>query len=633
MKRILFSSLLFVSALSVSAINLDWLNVLTSPVVGKDSVLFRISAPAASKVELKGQFIKYRIPLERNEKGLWQVSVAKPSPDIYPYSFVVDGVEVSDPGNVRLFPNESFKSSMLEIPDSTALYTVRDVPHGKIHYDLYKSGVLDEFRNLLVYTPAEYDKNPMKNYPVFYLISGTTDTEEVWYKVGNVNLILDNLIASGEAEPMIVVMPYGYMNNGTPQPSSLEAAEMYDVFARELTESVMPYIESNYRTVPDKYYRAIAGFSRGGGQSMFTALRHPDKFGWLNSYSAYLTPEVIDKYFPNVVSDCKDLKSLWFGVGKSDFLYNDVVENLNYFKSRNIEYDSFIPEGGHTWMHARKCLVHSLRTLFKDKEGENDYRGFLIDDLSMPGYTIYRPDNIDEFVAKNGKLKPFIFGNGACSHNSAVYIPLFSRLVKEGYIVMAVGSADESSIHNKPVNDLSEIGREDGLVDAIDWLTRQNENETGKLYNMVDTEAFAVGGHSCGGAQALAASYHPKVKTTLVLNAGMGDMSMAGADSETLKTLHSPVLYLIGGADDIAYGNAEKDYKRIGHVPVVCMNIPVGHGGTYKQPGGGVFGEMISGWLAWHLKGDAGKSELFVGNGEYDVKSKNLKKRGIVKKE
>lgn len=632
MKRILFSSLLFVSALSVSAINLDWLNVLTSPVVGKDSVLFRISAPAASKVELKGQFIKYRIPLERNEKGLWQVSVAKPSPDIYPYSFVVDGVEVSDPGNVRLFPNESFKSSMLEIPDSTALYTVRDVPHGKIHYDLYKSGVLDEFRNLLVYTPAEYDKKPMKHYPVFYLVSGTTDTEEVWYKVGKVNLILDNLIASGEAEPMIVVMPYGYMNNGTPQPSSLEAAEMYDVFARELTESVMPYIESNYRTVPDKYYRAIAGFSRGGGQSMFTALRHPDKFGWLNSYSAYLTPEVIDKYFPNVVSDCKDLKSLWFGVGKSDFLYNDVVENLNYFKSRNIEYDSFIPEGGHTWMHARKCLAHSLRTLFKDKEGENDYRGFLIDDLSMPGYTIYRPDNIDEFVAKNGKLKPFIFGNGACSHNSADYIPLFSRLVKEGYIVMAVGSADESSIHNKPVNDLSEIGREDRLVDAIDWLTRQNENETGKLYNMVDTEAFAVGGHSCGGAQALAASYHPKVKTTLVLNAGMGDMSMAGADSETLKTLHSPVLYLIGGADDIAYGNAEKDYKRIGHVPVVCMNIPVGHGGTYKQPGGGVFGEMISGWLAWHLKGDAGKSELFVGNGEYDVKSKNLQKIGVVKK-
>ena len=348
-----------------AAAPLAFLDVMNSPVILGDSIVFRVAAPNASSVSLTGQFMQGSVAMSRNDKGVWSVTVPTPTPDIYPYNFIIDGISVADPGNINIFPNESFKASMLEIPDDNALYTVRDVPHGKIHYNTYKSDVLGQYRNLIVYTPAEYEANPDKSYPVFYLVSGTTDTEEVWFKVGRANTLLDNLIASGEAEPMIVVMPYGYMNNGTPRPSSPEAAKMYQVFVKELTQSIMPYVESNYRTINNRDSRAIAGFSRGGGQSMFTAFSCPDKFGWLESYSAYLTPEVIDAYFPNIVKDANSLNSLWMCVGTSDFLYNDVVRNKRYFDDKAIKYQAEERGGSHTWMHARYCLANSLRRLFR----------------------------------------------------------------------------------------------------------------------------------------------------------------------------------------------------------------------------------------------------------------------------
>ena len=161
-----------------------------------------------------------------------------------------------------------------------------------MQYCTYRSSVLNGWRPLVVYTPADYETSG-KSYPVFYLVSGTTDTEETWYKVGKLNTILDNLIADGKAEPMIVVMPYGNMG-ATPMPSSMAATKLYDVFVREMTECVMPYVEKSFRTVNDRDHRAIAGFSRGGGQSLYTALSHPELFAWLASYSAYLTPEMMD---------------------------------------------------------------------------------------------------------------------------------------------------------------------------------------------------------------------------------------------------------------------------------------------------------------------------------------------------
>ena len=327
-------------------------------------VTFNYNAPEASKVELSGQFMEGNRPMVRNSAGVWSVTVRPPKADIYPYNFIVDGVPVQAQNNMNIFPNENFKASLLEMPDPEALYTVNDVPHGKVQYCSYRSDVLGTDRPLLVYTPADYERGS-KKYPVLYLVSGTTDTEETWFKVGKLNVILDNLIAQGKAVPMIVVMPYGNMMGGTPAPTSLAAAKMYQTFTAEMTQCIMPFVEKNFRTKNTPENRAMAGFSRGGGQSLYTVYSNFDKFGWLASYSAYLTPEVMDLYFPSLQTQVPKLKLMWFGVGTSDFLYQNVLDHIAYFDEKGIKYEKMFTEGGHTWMNARTYLAETLQKFFK----------------------------------------------------------------------------------------------------------------------------------------------------------------------------------------------------------------------------------------------------------------------------
>ncbi len=343
-----------------------WRDVVFKPhVIHRDGrITFNHDAPAAKKVELSGQFLERNVPMVRNSRGIWSATVRPAKADIYPYNFVVDGVAAQAQNNMAVFPNENFKASLLEIPDPDALYTVNDVPHGKVQYCTYKSEVMGEYRPVLVYTPADYEKGN-KKYPVFYLVSGTTDTEETWFKVGKVNVILDNLIAQGKAVPMIVVMPYGNVFGSTPSPTTLAAAKMYEKFEQELTECVMPFVEKNFRTKNSRENRAIGGFSRGGGQSLFTVYSNFDKFSWLASYSAYLTPEVMDIYFPDLQNDIKSLDLMWFGVGTSDFLYHNVLDHQKYFDEKGIAYEKMFTEGGHTWMNARTYLAETLQKFFK----------------------------------------------------------------------------------------------------------------------------------------------------------------------------------------------------------------------------------------------------------------------------
>ena len=354
-----------------------------SPLVSMaGAVTFNLQAPNAKEVLLSSQFLKEPVPMVKGRNGLWTLTVTPEKRDIYPYNFIVDGVSISDPLNKDLFPNENFKASLVEIPAGFAFrrpgapapqaqqgvpYGVRDVPHGKMQYCQYRSSVLNAWRPLVVYTPAGYETSG-KDYPVFYLVSGTTDTEETWFKVGKLNTILDNLIADGKAEPMIVVMPYGNMGS-TPQPASMAATKMYEVFAKEMTECIMPYVEQSFRTVNDRDHRAIAGFSRGGGQSLFTALSHPERFAWLASYSAYLTPEMMDTCFPQygenpaLIND--QFKLVWYGVGSEDFLYKQVVENREYLDKKGIKHEDMNTDGGHTWMNARAYLNETLQKFFK----------------------------------------------------------------------------------------------------------------------------------------------------------------------------------------------------------------------------------------------------------------------------
>jgi enterochelin esterase-like enzyme len=341
-----------------------------SPVVHPDrTVTLSFRAPNARQVELSAQFLKGNQPLKADASGVWSITVGPVEPNLYPYNFIVDGVSVADPNNVNIFPNERFKASLVDVAGETpAIYAIQDVPHGEVAHCYYKSKSMGGTRPLVIYTPPGYREGTSK-YPVFYLVSGTSDTEETWFKVGRANFIVDNLIAQHRAVPMVIVMPYGNTFTGTPDPSSLQAAEMYKVFNDDLVGSIIPYVEANYRVISNREERAIAGFSRGGGQSLFAGFTNLDKFAWIGSYSAYLTAEVLDKYFGSLSAKPeatnRQLKLLWMGVGNEDFLYKQAVAFDDLLKERKIEHKTLVTGGGHTWMNARTYLTETVQLFFK----------------------------------------------------------------------------------------------------------------------------------------------------------------------------------------------------------------------------------------------------------------------------
>jgi len=355
--------------------------VISPQVLPDKKVTFRYLAPAAKDVKLGGsQFGATNLPMKKDSIGIWSVTVGPVRPDIYPYSFLVDGVTVMDPANEDFFPNERFKASLVDVPGFTPLiHAVRDVPHGSVNYEYYPS-VEGTTGSIVVYTPPGYDKDATKKYPVFYLISGTTDTEETFFKVGRTNLILDNLIAEGKAKPMIIVMPYGNMEariaeqKAAPKPAdpvrdSPDAITRMRRFEQDLTKNVIPYIDKSYRTIPNRDSRAIGGFSRGGGQTLRTAFWNMDKFSWICAYSANLPSTEMESSYASIVSNPdntnKQLKLLWVGVGTEDFLYNDVSTFMNYLTSKKINYKSLVTGGGHTWMNVKTYVAETAQLLFK----------------------------------------------------------------------------------------------------------------------------------------------------------------------------------------------------------------------------------------------------------------------------
>jgi enterochelin esterase-like enzyme len=353
-----------------------------SPQVHPDnSVTFRYRAPLAKEVKLNAQFHQQPDPMQKDTSGVWSITVSDVTPDIYPYSFIVDGVTVMDPANVAFFPNERFKASLVDVPGNKSLiHALRDVPHGTISYEYYPS-VEGSTGSLVVYTPPGYDKDAAKKFPVFYLISGTTDTEETFFKVGRTNFILDNLIAEGKAKPMIIVMPYGNPmariaeQQGKPKPADIMGRDSEDarkrakLFETDLIEQVIPYIEKNYRTINDRDSRAIGGFSRGGGQTLRTGFGNMKTFSWICCYSAYLSTTEMENEFKHIGNNAADtnsqLKLLWVSVGTEDFLYKPAAEFIEYLKAKNINYKSLITPGGHTWMNVKTYVASTTQLLFK----------------------------------------------------------------------------------------------------------------------------------------------------------------------------------------------------------------------------------------------------------------------------
>lgn len=342
-----------------------------SPVVNSDkSVTFNFLAPDAKNVRISAQFAPKQDMVKGND-GVWSITLGPVAPDIYPYCFEVDGIGVMDPQCADWFPNEGFKNSMVDVRSDVPMdHDLRNVPHGKVDYVNYFSGTLGIHNNAIIYTPPTYDKETDRKYPVFYLISGTTDTEEVYFKVGRMNLILDNLIAEGKAREMIVVLPYGnpaeFFPNGIPE--HLQG----DIFSLDLQNDLIPYVEANYRTLNDRESRAIGGFSRGGNQGLSFGLHNLDKFSYMCSYSSFTDmniPSVYDK--PRRTN--RKINLLWLGCGTDDFLYGTAKEYMEFLDRkgiRNIQYFTS-DKLGHTWMNARHFLSCTLPLLFnKDASGK-----------------------------------------------------------------------------------------------------------------------------------------------------------------------------------------------------------------------------------------------------------------------
>ena len=339
------------------------------------TVTFQYKNDQAKEVMVDVQFAGRKAMQRDAQTGLWTVTLGPAAPDMYPYYFIVDGVSVMDPTCDQYFPNEGFKNSLLEIPAQTGTlaHDIRPVAHGSLSYVNYFSKSLGATNHAIVYLPPSYMMQQQKHYPVFYLISGTTDTEEVYYKVGRVNYILDNLIAEGAAEEMIVVLPYGNPMKLKPQaPGAMPQMGFgADIFGQDLHNDLMPYVESHFRTINDADHRAIGGFSRGGNQGLMNGLTHLDKFSYLCSYSSFTSTDL-----PNVYDQAAETNSkihlFWLGVGTDDFLYGTARDYMEFLDKKGIRsvkeftHDKF----GHTWMNAKYFLDRSLRLLFRPEAAE-----------------------------------------------------------------------------------------------------------------------------------------------------------------------------------------------------------------------------------------------------------------------
>ena len=362
------------------------------------TVTFQYRNDKAKEVLVDVQFAGRNAMTKDTKTGLWTATLGPAAPDMYPYCFIVDGVSVMDPTCDQYFPNEGFKNSLLEIPSKEGLpHDIRtDVPHGQVEYIHYYSEPLGGVNSAIVYLPPSYNKKGSSQgdrYPVFYLISGTTDTEEVYYKVGRMNYILDNLIAEGKAKEMIIVLPYGnptkLLTNIVPDVSDVEKANRLrgnnggmpgdmrpgaapggmpmfrDVVSEDITGDLMRYVESHYRTINDADHRAIGGFSRGGNQGLGIGLRNLDKFSYLCSYSSFTSTDIPGVY-DNPAETNKKINLFWLGVGTDDFLFGNARDYMQHLDDHGItavkEYthDKF----GHTWMNAKYFLTKTLPLLF-----------------------------------------------------------------------------------------------------------------------------------------------------------------------------------------------------------------------------------------------------------------------------
>lgn len=258
--------------------------------------------------------------------------------------------------------------------------------------------------------------------------------------------------------------------------------------------------------------------------------------------------------------------------------------------------------------------------------GTGPFHALMIADASLPTHTIFRPEDLSPFGAKE-KLPVIAWGNGGCANSPSGHLNFLSEVASHGFLLIAIGPMPQEG--QRAGGGGGPMGQPGGggaqpktsqLISAIDWAIAQNADKNSPYYNKLDISKIAVAGMSCGGLQAMEAAPDPRVSTVMICNSGIinsGSGSMGGMPAltkEHLKKVHTPIIYLLGGESDIAYANGMDDFKQINHVPTFVANMNVGHGGTYMQPHGGEFAKVATAWYLWQLKGDKEAAKMFAGN-------------------
>ncbi len=341
---------------------------LVSPEVSAGGrVTFRVLAPEARSVTVKGIRHQPDLPMTRGSDGVWSVTVGPLPADIYSYQFVIDSATVTDPSNrdtKKYFTSES----LFEVPGKEPiLAAAQPVPHGTLHHQVYASAVRKRDAGVWIYTPPGYDPRASALYPTVYLLHGFGDGEEAWIDAGHANVIVDNLIAQGRVKPMIIVMPFGH-------PIPVEnhefgkdyAARNLAAMQADLLGQLIPLIEHDYRADPSAERRAIVGLSMGGGQALQIGIGNPGTFRWVGGFSSSVPEADLNATFAELVKGKPSRPELlWVGIGKDDFLFKRNQALHAWLQQKGVVHTWVVSEGGHEWPNWRAYLPQFLELIFR----------------------------------------------------------------------------------------------------------------------------------------------------------------------------------------------------------------------------------------------------------------------------
>jgi enterochelin esterase family protein len=341
-----------------------------SPEIHSDNtVTLRLRAPNAQKVDLvlEGAVT----PMQQDAEGLWTATTPVLAPEIYGYRFMVDGTPTLDPRNTDVRDNMLTLWSNLTVPGTPPEpWELQSIPHGIVEHHFYTSqvvlGLPNNQSDYYVYTPPGYNAKAKRSYPVLYLLHGFSDAADGWSTVGKANFILDSLIASGKAKPMIVVMTLGYGNLAVLKPGRTPglSSQSVDLFQKALLTEVIPQIETNYHVSRKREDRAIAGLSMGGHESLFIGLSHPELFAWIGTFSAGLNSNSIAQ-LPSTTPQKANLRLLWMACGVDDALLKPNRTVIATLKAEGLPVTAIETPGHHQWPVWRDNLIHFAPLLFQ----------------------------------------------------------------------------------------------------------------------------------------------------------------------------------------------------------------------------------------------------------------------------